>query len=385
MEQVTNNYYYTTGRPGAARRPQPKPIDWSGWFSKLKANRRQFYYSLPAAFVVACVVMISIPDYYDVNVKLAPELGGRGGSSSGLGSLMSSFGLGGGASGGGDAVTPSLYPDLMNSKTFLVSMFNVPVQSQDTTIRATYFEYLSEHQKSPWWSSAISSVRKAISSLFADVEVVAERPIDPSNLTPKQDAIATAIGSKIMCSVDKKTNIITINVTDQDPVICATIADSACHRLQDFITDYRTKKARQELENIQAQLDKTRMEYEAAKEVLANFNRSNWAIVSEEVRLQQQFLQNDMQLKYSAYSAFNSQLVAARTKLEESRPVYTVLDGASVPLRKSGPKRGATVIFFTFFVLFLHVVYILRKELADHFTAPAPAPSASSDPTTVTK
>lgn len=381
-QQVTNNYYYQNGRPMANNRPQPKPIDWKAWFEKLLAHRKAFYITLPAAFIVGCIIMISVPNYYDVQVKLVPELGSSNNVGSGLGSLLSTFGMGGGTRTGADAVTPTSYPDLMNSKAYQVRLFDIQVESLDKSISTTYYDYLSEHQKAPWWSQAIGYVTKGIASLLPAEEVAEEMEVNPYHLTTKQDGITKVIGRKIMCDVDKKTAIITINATDQDPLICATIADSACVLLQEFITEYRTKKARQELDNIQAQLEKTRLEYEEAKEALANFNNSNWSIVREDVKLQQQFLQQDMSLKYSAYSAFTSQMVAARTKLEESRPVYTVLDAASVPITKSGPKRSRTVLVLCFLVFCLQAAWILRKELLEQFSTPAPTPTQQPSSTT---
>lgn len=344
---------------------EEKPIDWMAWLAKLWDNRKIYYITLPIAFLVACIYMLAQPNYYNVTVKLAPELKSGSSASGSLGSLMSSFGLGGGASSGGsDAIAPTLYPDLMNSKAFLVSLFDIPVENKEQTLKTTYFQYLSEHQKAPWWSMAM----KSFWDLFPKKEIEEDdKPVNASNLTLKQDGIVKAIGNKIACEVDKKTGIITINVTDQDPVICAAMADSTCLRLQQFITDYRTKKSRQELENIQVQLDKTKAEYEESKQTLAAFNDANWAVVNEDVKLEQQYLQNDMQLKYSAYSAFMSQLISARTKLEESRPVYTVLDGASVPLIKAGPKRGSSVLIFCFLIGILVSVWILRKEFKEQF------------------
>lgn len=384
MEQIVNNYYYN-GIPGGPQIPQQqqqeKTIDWKGMYEKVLAHRKQFLYSLPVAFVAACIYMISVPNYYDVQVKLAPELGSGAAATGGLSSLMSSFGIGGSLKPGADALQPTLYPDLMNSKTFLVSLFDVKVQNEDSTINTTYYDYLTEHQKAPWWSTAMKGAVKGISSLFGSKEEEVEEAVDPFHLTKKQDDVTVAIGKKIVCDVDKKTAVITINVTDQDPVICANIADSTCRHLQDFITDYRTKKARKELQNIQAQFDKTRIEYERAKDKLAAFNNSHWAIVNEDAKLQQQYLQNDMQLKYSAYSAFSNQLVAARTKVEESTPVYTVLDGATVPIKKSGPHRAKTVLMLTFLVFLIHAAYILRDEIKEQIF-PAPVKESPSAETT---
>ena len=119
------------------------------------------------------------------------------------------------------------------------------------------------------------------------------------------------------------------------------------------------------MENIQKQYDKAKQEYEGAKNKLASFNDENWDLVEEDFILEKQALQNEMQLKFSAYTAFNTQLISARAKLEELRPVYTVLDGASIPLKKDkeGPKRSRMVIMLVFLVFAIHSAWILRDDL----------------------
>ena len=59
--------------------------------------------------------------------------------------------------------------------------------------------------------------------------------------------MAKAIKGSISCNVDKKTDIITLKVVMQDPLVAAMFADSVKQALQNFITEYRTKKAKDEL------------------------------------------------------------------------------------------------------------------------------------------
>lgn len=344
-------------------------IDYLALAKKVWDNKKGMFISLPVAFVLAAFIALSMPNYYKVEVKLAPELStGNSSGGGGLSSLMRSFGIGGSSQNGGDAILPNLYPDLMNSKAFLVSLFDVQVDNKNkkNPISTNYYDYLENYQKMPWWSQAIGGVMESIANLLPKDESEIEdpnKPADAFSLTKKQDAIVKSLEKKIVCDVDNKTFVITIDVTDQDPVICAEMADSTCRRLQDFITEYRTKKARQEMENIQKQYDKAKIEYEEAKDRVAAYNDENWDLVEEDYLLEKQSLQNEMSLKYSTYTAFNTQLVAARAKLEESRPVYTVLDGASVPLKKEGPKRGQMVIMIVFLVFALHAAWILRDDI----------------------
>ena len=103
-------------------------IDFGVIWAAIKKHRKLYYKVLPVTFVLVCIYSLGLPNYYKCEVTLAPELGGKAGSASGLASLASSFGvnIGGGASATGDAITPALYPDLMNSVDFKTSLFDSP-------------------------------------------------------------------------------------------------------------------------------------------------------------------------------------------------------------------------------------------------------------------
>ena len=208
----------------------------------VKKHRKLYYKVLPITFVISAILMLSIPNYYSCTVMLAPELSSMGvKSNSSLASLASSFGINlGGASAGADALLPTLYPDLMNSVTFRASLFPIKVQREDDSTGVevmTYYDYLKDGQKLPWWSAGL----KAFFDLFPKDEDPANGKVNTFKLTKEQSKIVKAMEKKVSCDVDKKTMVITINVTDKDPLICATIADSVQTMLQSFKTDYRTK------------------------------------------------------------------------------------------------------------------------------------------------
>jgi len=341
--------------------------DWAGMIHKLLAKKKLFIISFFVTAIIATPIILTIPKFYIVQVKLAPELASAAASSGGgLSSIMRSFGIGSSTSSSGDAILPTLYPDLMNSKTFLVSLFDVPVQSQDGTIKTTYYDYMLKHQKAPIYSVAINSVIKGIMSLIPREKgkAVQTNTVNAGALTVPQTQVAARIMENVICAIDSKTGIISIRVQDQDPVICTTIADSACQHLQDFITEYRTKKSRVELQNVQKQYEQSKAAYDIAKQKVESFNNSNWDLVDEDFIVEKQALQNDMQLKFSNMSAFNQQLLNARSKYESMRPVFTVLNGASVPLVPAGPSRGKALLLALVLVLGVEVVWVLFKDKA---------------------
>ena len=221
-------------------------IDFGKIYKDLLKHKKLYIKVLPIAFLLAALYALSLPNYYNCTVKLAPELGANAKAGGGLAGLASSFGINiGSASDGADAINPTLYPDLMNSVDFKTSLFEIPVTREEDQKTFTYYDYLMNEQKAPWWSKG----KKAIFSIFNSQSSINESSkVDPFKLTKEQTDIVKAIDQNVVCDVDKKTFVITVNVTDQDPLICATMADSVKNRLQKFITDYRTSKVRVDLE-----------------------------------------------------------------------------------------------------------------------------------------
>jgi uncharacterized protein involved in exopolysaccharide biosynthesis len=343
-------------------------IDFGKIWKDLLKHKGLYFKVLPIAFVLAAIYTLSLPNYYNCEVKLSPEMSGSKASAGSLASLASSFGVNLGAGmNGTEALFPTLYPDLMNSVDFKTSLFPVPVTiegdkekgEKDRTM--SYYDYMKDEQKIPWWSAAKRGMVKWLISLFKD-EVVESTKVDPFRLTKEQTGIVKAIDNNIVCDVDKKTMVITINVTDQNPVICATMADTVKTRLQNFITDYRTSKARVDLEYNKKLYEETKARYDKARRLYAEFADANQDIILQTVRQRQVELENDMQIQYNAFTQVAAQLMAAEAKVQEETPAFTTLQSATVPVLKSGPKRARICLLFLFLAFLATTVWILYKE-----------------------
>ena len=348
-------------------------IDFGKLWKDVLKHKRLYYKVLPLTFVIAAIITLSIPNYYTCEVKLSPEMSGSSASSSSLLSLASSFGVNLGKIGGmgTEALFPTLYPDLMNSVDFKTSLFPVPVTIEgdkdkgepDRTM--SYYDYMENEQKAPWWSWILKGIGegiKYVKSLITGEEDEETSDVNPFRLTEEQTEIVKAINENIVCDVDKKTMVISISVTDQDPVICATMADTVKTRLQNFITDYRTSKARVDVEYNRKLYQETKARYDKARRLYAEFTDANQDIILQTVRQRQVELENEMQLQYNAYTQVAAQLLAAEAKVQEDTPAFTTLQSATVPVKKTGPKRAQMCIIFLFLAFLATTAWILHKE-----------------------
>ena len=350
---------------------QEPSIDFSKLFQDLLKHKKLFYKVLAATFVVACVITLSLPNYYKCTVTLSPELSRSRSSASSLAALASSFGVNlGGGSSGSDALFPMIYPDLMNSTKFKTGLFTIPVTIEgdkkvgepDRTM--TYYEYLTKEQKRTWWSAAIGGAQKWIISLFRDS--VPESPesdkVDPFRLTMKQAGVVQMINNKIVCDIDERMMTISIEVTDQNPLICATMADSVKVRLQRTITDYRTSKARIDLEYNKKLLAEAQARYGQVSQAYVRYTDSNQKAFLQSVRQKRSELEDELSLQRSVCQQLATQVRQAEMKVQEDTPVFTTVQNATVPVLKAGPSRAKIVLSFLVLAFLATVVWCFHKE-----------------------
>lgn len=336
-------------------------IDLRIIFKKIWAKKKIYAIVLPMALVLSCAYILCIPRTYTSSLSLAPELNNSSNLGGTIGSLASSFGIDLGSMETTDAINPMLYPDLMEDNGFVVGLFNIKVATADGSVKCSYFDYLTKHQEYPFWTKGIGSIKK----LFAKEEVKAKggAKMNPYMLSKKQDDVASAIRKGISISIDKKTAVITISTEAQDPLVCKTLADSVKERLQVFITNYRTRKARVDEQYYKTLASEAKREYERARRLYGSYADANTDVILTSMRAKQEDLENDMQLKYNAYTAMTTQYQAAKAKVQERTPAFTVVKGAAVPIKATGPKRMIFVLGMLILAFILSTLYIIKDDL----------------------
>ncbi len=334
-------------------------IDWMEILRKIIAIRKTLYKAAGVGLVLGIIIALSIPKQYTVTVTLSPEMGGDK-AGGGLASLASSF-LGGGASSNSpDALNATLAPDIVASTPFILELFNTRVQTLDGELDTTLVAYLDE-QQSPWFSYIVKAPGMAIGaikSLFTE-EADTTSVLNPFQLTKKESEKVEGLRKILIADVDKKTAMTTISVTLQDPKVTAIVADSVVTKLQQYIIDYRIKKAKEDCAYLEQLYKERQQEYYDAQSKYAHYFDSNRNIALQSVRAEQERLQNDMNLAYQVYSQVAQQLQVARAKIQEEKPVFAVVEPATVPLHTSGTSKILILIGMIFLVVCGTGVWVL--------------------------
>lgn len=333
-------------------------------------NKKKFAKYLTIAFIVSCAWILPQPRYYTTAVTLAPETEEAisGGS---LSSLASSFGINMGGLTNNDAIYPVLYPDLLGAPNFIVNLFDVPVETEAGDLKCDYYTYLNLHQKESFWLYPKTLITYWINNLTDDGKNAtpamrqSDGKYDVFCMSKRQLEIIEVINSKIKCTVDKKTDVITITVTDQDRKISALMADSVRVILQKHITDYRTSKARADVAHYENLAQQARQEYEIARHEYAAYADKHIDVNLQTYKTKLDDLENAMQTKYSTYNAINTRLQAAHAKVQERTPAFTVLTAASMARKPAGPKRMIFVAGMMFLTFVCLTAFLYRKKIKE--------------------
>ncbi len=236
-----------------------------------------------------------------------------------------------------EAIRPDLYPSITQSLPFALYLLeqNVFVSSTQKTISLkSYFESLNES----WLSKLLDSENE-------------EKPkLDPKQssqaveLTQKQEALIKQIQQRVVTAFDRKTGIITINTKMPDPVVAATVARLSVEYLKEYVTNYRTDKARKQLTFLQKQVNEAKARYQSSEAALASYRDRNGFLVMNSAKITEQRLQSEFMLAQNVYNGLVQQYEQARIRVEEETPVFKMLEPAKIPLKRSEPKRIIIVL-----------------------------------------
>lgn len=329
-------------------------IDWMALLRRILAIRRKLYLAAALGLVAGVIIALSIPKQYTVSVTLSPEMG-SGKSGGGLSGLAASFLGGSVGSDSPDALNASLSPDIVASTPFLLELFDARVRTADGKVDTTLVAYLDE-QSAPWWNTVLGLPGMAVGGIKSLFSPAKEEPLADTDslaggsieLSEKEAGKIGALRQAIQTETNIKSSITTLTVTLQDPKVTATVADSVVSKLQQYITAYRTRKAKEDCRYLEQLYRERQAEYYEAQQRYAKYVDANSNVVFQSTLAERERLQNDMSLAYQVYSQVAQQLQVARAKVQEEKPVFAVVEPAVVPRNPSGTSRKVIVLGLVF-------------------------------------
>ena len=166
----------------------------------------------------------------------------------------------------------------------------------------------------------------------------------------------------ISISVDQKEGFVTISANMPNSEYAANTCINAREILQKIIIDSRIKSAKQKLEYSEKQLASKRIEFEEIQNKLAYFNDSNLNLVTSSVINEREKIEAEFQILNAVMIELSKQVEQRKLQVSEDTPVFSILKEASMPVRRSSPKRIQMVLIFGFIGLTVSTLYTVVKS-----------------------
>lgn len=307
--------------------------------------------------IIGAIYALSLQKEFQSSTQLMPELQSNS-TLSKMGGLSALAGLAGvdlNQMSSTDAVRPDLYPNIVQTLPFALFMLDQKVYVSEYKKTALLYNYLEDKNKN-WFDRWI------------DNDSNATPPLDPKKLskayelTKPQEAIVKEIHERILATFDRKTGVITIHTKMPDPVVAATTAQVAVAYLKEYVTSYRTDKARKQVKFLSEQVVEAKRRYQNSEAALAAYRDRNRFLYTESAKVEEQRLQADFMLTQNVYNNLSQQYEQAKIRVEEETPVFKTLDPAAIPLKRSAPKRTVIVLVFSALGSLLSALVIFVKQ-----------------------
>ncbi|WP_229321154.1 Wzz/FepE/Etk N-terminal domain-containing protein [Larkinella knui] len=281
------------------------------------------------------VSLLTQPEYVS-EARIMPEISqGSGDVLQKLASVAGFAGLEFGETGGIEAVRPDLYPNVLQSTPFILSLLDQSVPTRDGK-QITVSALLSAADSWRWFSFKKPS-----------------DPLPPSTnpntlrLTQEQQDLAEDIQQRVSAKMDTRSGIITVSAQMPDPTAVAAVTQIALDYLTRYVTNYRTEKVRRDLLFYTNRLKEAKRRFEVAQYTMFHYNDQHKYMVVQAATMEKQRIEAELTISQVVYTELAKQFEQARIKVQEQTPVFKVLEPAKIPLKRSSPRRTMLVVLYT--------------------------------------
>lgn len=320
-------------------------INIKEFWSVLKSEKWIIIISTFLFGIFGVIYSFSLKEEFVSVGKILPEIQSKGGSIGQFAGLAALAGVDlGGASGGTDAVRPDLYPDILKSTPFFLSLLNEKIRDKFNK-ETTFIDFYT---------------REVLDGKINESDIINKYPRNDKfiSINKQTENNIKDLKERIVCIYDKKVGVISITVKMPDPVVAADVTFLCLNYLTKYIINYRTEKQQRDLDFLVERLNIAKGKYYV--------NQSKKATYSDKIpltalRLQASDLQRErIEFEYKTASSFYNSLLQkyeeAKLKMQQETPVIKVLEPPVVSNYKVEPKKSIIVLGFTIFGVVLGII-----------------------------
>jgi hypothetical protein len=349
-------------------------------------GRRYVYISTLAFFLLGLFHVSSGPDEYVSDAVLLQEAAGDQSGTQRFLQSLGGFGFGPSSSGGGSAgdLGPAMYPMIVQSIEFQRELISQPIEFNRFDEEMTLLEYFDEYYEEPLRDKVYSFISAytiqvpfRIFDWIVNFKLFEEEEIEEEGEEEELDQRVLLLSSAEASVIGEVTprielllegNLITVNTTMPDRISAAMLNVLVIEQIQEYVTEYKVEKARQNVEFTESQLSVAEQRYNDAQRALAEFRDQNINISTNVARTEEESLSNHRDRMFNIYNSLSVEVEQARLRLQEETPVFSVMQKSSIPSRSLGTSNRIIVVFiilggmFGFLYIFGRLIYAKIKS-----------------------
>ena len=335
---------------------QEQEIDLIALIKRLWKKRMFVIYVTLAFMVLGLMIALFSKKEYTATTVFVPQTSRQGVSSS-MSSLASLAGINLGQVGGGESLSPAIYPQLLSNVDFIKELMYTPIKFEEWPEKVTLFDYYTnEDYNKPTFFGTVKKYTLGLPGVII-------KAIKGSN---KEEADSAAADGLLPVFTEKEyackqvlTNLVSITINDKDgyvelsasmpePVAAAEVATAAFNLLEKYITEYKIEKAKATLDFVNDRFAEAKVDFEEKQKELASFRDANRMLTTATSQIAQERLEREYELANTIYTELARQKTQVELQVKEDTPVLSVVQPVVVPFEKSKPKRAIILIAFTF-------------------------------------
>jgi len=315
---------------------------WSG--------RRTVLISILICGILGFFIAIFSSKEFVATTIMVPSGSDAGSKLGGLGGLAAMAGINIGSATSSE-ISPTVYPQIVSSLPFQLELMKTPLNFQEFSQPVTFFDYYTRIQKPnlllKYTIGLPGVILTAIKGKQPEKLITSEEN-KPFELSDKQRDARQILSKLISLGTNAKEGTITLSAKMTEARPAAQLGQRAQELLQQYIIEFKIKKAKTNLDFIQQRYDETAQKYEAAQQRLAAFSDRNKNVSLATAKTEETRLNSQYNLIYSIYSELAKQLEQAKIQVKQDTPVFTIIEPISVPTIRSKPNRPMILFIWLF-------------------------------------
>ena len=252
-------------------------------------------------------------------------------------------------------LTPSAFPDVLQSREVRLSVVRDTFQFPNVDRPMAFVEYANRTPSTfdlvlkytlqlPW------TLKSALGSAISGSSVPPGTTETSASVATREeeDTAIKMVDGMLSTTIDQGTGLMSISATAGGADLSSELTKSFVEHLKMRVREIQTKKVRARVEFVEKRLREAEKELESAESRLAKFLERNQNPSAAPLRFQRNQLRRQVNFKEQLYSDLQSQLTQARLDLQRQQPVVTVVEQAVPPMQRSSPNRTIILLLSLF-------------------------------------